>query len=351
MSNSGRGESKTLSTASNGQPSKKKDRKNNTNDKVNNVSFDDKSDSLSSNTSLDLDISFDKPASSLKELQQMFIQKLNLIQTGMQSQVDTLFNVVKMKDEIIGKLQADIGALKQSVNHISQDTSDNQNAIKECNKIMESKFAEANKYVETVKNKTVDLEDRSRRSNLVFFNFPEAADSQTEDCEQLVHNVLEKLDIMQDEEVWIERAHRLGRKQPGSDRPRPVIVKFTYFKQKQCIIKNASKFRKCPINVSEDFSKETLDIHRKLVNYGKHAKNSFEDPLKAIVHYKLIYRKLVLTYSLNKRDSNAKQITRYFSLDDISENAYWFLLKPITHDTTGRKNQDTIRNGYQPGHE
>ena len=331
MSNSGRGESKTLSTASNAQPSKKKDKKGNSNDKPSNVS-------------LDLDVSFDLPAKNLQDLQQMFQQKLIILQAETQGKIDSLYNVIKMKDEMIGKLQADIGALKKSFDFISKETSENHNLITECSKTIESKFVDTNKYIQDIKDKTVDLEDRSRRSNLVFFNFPERDNEQPGDCERLVHNVLNELNILQDEEVWIDRAHRLGRKKPDSSKPRPVIVKFSYFKHKEEIIKNASRFRNSPINVSEDFSKETLDIRKKLISYGKNAKSSYDDPVKSLIHYKLNYRRLLITYSMNKKDPNARKITRSFSLGDISGNVYWFMLKP-----EGRHVAEARGQGYQSG--
>ena len=329
MSTLGRGESKTLSTASNGQQSRKKDKKHNTPVESNMIS----------NTSIDLDVSFDKPAGSVKELQQMFQQKLidiqadfqqklTITQADFQGRVDTLYNIVKMKEETIGRLQADIGALKESYNFMSKQTSENSNLITECSKTMETKLADASKYIQTVKDKTVDLEDRSRRSNLVFFNFPECENGQTENCEALIHDVLRKVNMLQDEEVWIDRAHRLGRKKPDLHKPRPIIVKFSYYKHKEYIIKHASQFRNIPINVSEDFSKETLDIHRKLISHGKHAKNSYNDSTKSILNYKLNYRRLLVTYSMNKVDPYAKKVTRSFTLGDISDNVHWFMLKP-----------------------
>ena len=343
-SRAGQGKGSPLSSASNPNGKKKK-KSHDTSDDINNSIF--------SNTSIDLDVSFDKPAGSLKELQQMFINKLNLIQAETQSKVDTLFNVVKMKDEIIGKLQADIGKLqadvgallKVSVSYMTKETSDHQKMIDDCNKAMESKFSDTEKYMQDIKNKTVDLEDRSRRSNLVFFNFPEARNGETENCEQMIHELLKKVDILQDEDVWIDRAHRLGRKQPESNKMRPIIVKFSYYKHKEFIIQNASKFRNSPINVSEDFSKETLQIHKQLIGFGKHAKSSYDDPVKSLVHYKLNYRRLVVTYSLNKRDPNAKKVTKTFSLGDILNNACWFDFK----------SRDPVRQahgvGYQPGNE
>ena len=148
-----------------------------------------------------------------------------------------------------------------------------------------------------MKSKTIDLEDRSRRSNLVFYYVAEVANGVNEDCEQNIVNLLDSLHIFPpgDNEVWIDRAHRIGRKSPeNGTRPRPIIVKFTYFKQKKLIIASGNKFRHSHVNVSEDFSRETLGIHKELRYHGKQAKEAFNDPIKSLVHYKVSYKRLVV---------------------------------------------------------
>ena len=103
-----------------------------------------KRESISSNASTDLDVSFDKTANSVKELQLMFEHQLTLVKTEFQSKVDTLYNVVKLKDEAIRKLQAEIGELKQSFNYMSKEISKNHNLVNECTKTMEHKFEDTN---------------------------------------------------------------------------------------------------------------------------------------------------------------------------------------------------------------
>ena len=178
-----------------------------------------------------------------------------------------------------------------------------------------------------LESKTVDLEDRSRRCNLVFYNFTEAPPNVTENCERMVLNLLNALQIFDGEEtVWIERAHRLGRRMPGNVKPRPVIVCFSYYKQKQEIIKNGAQFKNSTINVSEDFSRETLEEHKKLCTYGANAKQTYTNDMKAIKHYKVTYRHLVLTYSVNKSDTNTATFVRSFTLRDITQNpGNWFI--------------------------
>ena len=140
-------------------------------------------------------------------------------------------------------------------------------------------------------------------------------------------------DFLNGEDAWIDRAHRLGKRKPENDsKPRPIIVKFAYYKQKEKIIQSGNKFKNCEINVCEDYSKETLLVHKQLWKYGKEAKETlYHDNLKAITYYKIAYKRLVLTYTTNKNNTTASTFTRSFSLDYIQRNRSWFV--PPNHQS------------------
>ena len=219
-----------------------------------------------------------------------------------------------------------IGELKKSFDFLSKETSEiklsQDNAIKNLDNKIESNV----RYVHEIKNKTIDLEDRSRRENLVFFNFPEAAEETAEQCEQYIKDLISSLSILPDDEVlYIDRAHRLGRKTPEStNKPRPIIAKFSYFKQKDEIIKNGYKFRNTAINVSEDYSGETLKEHKLLREHGRNAAQVFSNLMKSVIGYKVVYKRLLITYSVNKNKRDAKKFVKSFTLDYIMNNPYWF---------------------------
>ncbi|KAL0201993.1 hypothetical protein M9458_000011, partial [Cirrhinus mrigala] len=74
---------------------------------------------------------------------------------------------------------------------------------------------------------------RSMRDNLVFSGIPESAE---EDAKATVKSFIKtylKLPEETVENICFERVHRLGAKKPGGPRPRPVVAKFGYFKQKE----------------------------------------------------------------------------------------------------------------------
>ena len=67
---------------------------------------------------------------------------------------------------------------------------------------------------EYVHNKLVDLEDRSRRNNLMINEIKEKVGEGWEDCEAEVETLFrEKLDI--EDKIIIERAHRAKKQKPA----------------------------------------------------------------------------------------------------------------------------------------
>jgi predicted nuclease with TOPRIM domain len=74
----------------------------------------------------------------------------------------------------------------------------------------------------TLRNKIVDLQARSMRDNLLFFNIPER---DQENTTEIIHELLEtKMEIRDARnKVKIDRSHRIGRKREGNRKPRPIV--------------------------------------------------------------------------------------------------------------------------------
>ena len=133
-----------------------------------------------------------------------------------------------------------------------------------------------------------DLENRSKRNNLVFWNVHEKLENQI-GCIQLIENLLVKhvkIDHLE-EEVVIEHAHRSGKtkkRQGGSDSPRPIHVKFLNWSDKEFILHRAlSALKDNPLNpggakiiVTDDVSKKVWD-DRKLLK-SQHLPEILERP-------------------------------------------------------------------------
>lgn len=139
-----------------------------------------------------------------------------------------------------------------------------------CEVMQENK--ELKEKIDRLENKMDDLEGRSRRNNLLFHGIP-YPQGQTElwsDCEKAVKSVLkDELGIKDD--VEIERSHRLQ----GGKSPRPIIVCFSKFKDKERILASRKTLRdkRSDVFINEDFTPRVRDKRRLLLPFLKKAKS------------------------------------------------------------------------------
>uniref|UniRef100_A0A6B0VBG9 Putative tick transposon n=1 Tax=Ixodes ricinus TaxID=34613 RepID=A0A6B0VBG9_IXORI len=112
-----------------------------------------------------------------------------------------------------------------------------------------------------------DNENRLRRSNLLFFGCP---DDQAETWSQSERKIIDfcanNLGVQLDPSN-LERSHRLGKFQPNKHRP--IIVKFSRFKDKESILAAGFKLKDTHFAVREDFSEAVRFARSKLYEYGK----------------------------------------------------------------------------------
>ena len=109
-------------------------------------------------------------------------------------------------------------------------------------------------------NRVIDLQARSMRDNLLFYN---VAENKEENTTEIVYNILEShFGLENSKEIKIDRAHRMGRKIKG--KPRAIVAKFIYFSDKQRILMNAKKLKGTGIAISEQFPEEIVSIRKRL---------------------------------------------------------------------------------------
>ena len=155
--------------------------------------------------------------------------------------------------------------------------------------IMEHEVKNLKKERNDLVSKLDDLENRSRRNNLVFHGISESQ-NQNENCQNLItKELLVDFVGLSPDDFKVERCHRTPSSRmnpaPGTkDRPRPRIihVAFSSYSEKElarkaCVQKfRATKFKDGKIFVSDDFSKRILnkrkdkmDTFRRLKEEGK----------------------------------------------------------------------------------
>ena len=270
-----------------------------------------------------METAFDEKVEALKkDMEAKYDEHVKRLSRDFDAKVDVMMTMLQAKDTEIGRLNKDLGTLQATSNFLTKETRDldakiNTNA---------ATIRQANAEVDSVKNKTSDLEDRSRRNNIVFFNIPES-EQDNEDCEKLVKDVLRHNKIMDPnpevDNVWFERAHRIGpitKKREGKQRP--IIVRFSYFKQKQSVIQGGSLLKNSPVNMSEDYSRTTIDIHKKLVDAAKAARQANSN----IKSFKMLYRRVRVSAQI---PGNEKFVSKTFSVADINNDPNWYNFVPM----------------------
>lgn len=110
-------------------------------------------------------------------------------------------------------------------------------------------------------DKSIDIEARSRRNNLLFHNL---AENRSEDCTSLVLEFLSNmLNIQNLDRSSIERAHRLGRYDRNKG-IRPIIVAFSSYHLVETVMSNVSRLKDTRFSVNKDFPVEISRARRLL---------------------------------------------------------------------------------------
>ena len=131
--------------------------------------------------------------------------------------------------------------------------------------------------IETIRDRvsaleaTVESQERySRRENILLHNVKEEDGENFWNIRSKVVNIINKsidsADKLSDHDVT--RAHRLG-KSPRTDKPRPIIVRFSNFMDKMKVIKGRQSLRAQGLGVSNDLTKNQRSELDKLKEKGK----------------------------------------------------------------------------------
>lgn len=116
--------------------------------------------------------------------------------------------------------------------------------------MIESRLTEYDRRLLLLEYKSIYLDARGRRKNLVFVGFTE---ERGEDCKLKIQNfVRNKLEIQS--EIVIDRAHRLGKYKRHSNRS--IIVAFRDYSATEAILFGASKLKESRYAINRDFPKE-----------------------------------------------------------------------------------------------
>ena len=260
----------------------------------------------------------------LAELETQLIRVTSLA-SDLQSKVIVLENKLVEKDKQLIDVINDLRAIKTS----TQFMSDVADEVEKMKTDVSGQVNNVSSKVTSLQWKTNDLEDRSRRDNLIFWNIPEPEEGileSSDDCEKKIIDELIECYPANGcmDKVSFERVHRLGPKK--KNKTRAIIAKLSYHKDKCYILDNSRSLKRSKIGmtISEDFCPSTLALRKELWTAAKAAQNAYIDATFKITHVKLVYQRAVISY-FNK--ASQKYFTKSFSISDIKSSNDWYVIK------------------------
>ena len=164
---------------------------------------------------------------------------------------------------------------------------------------LNQKVQDMNSITTSLLHKVDDLENRSRRNNLIIHGIEESDGETWEITENKVTDFIRshlKVSLRGN----VQRAHRLGRK--GNDNKiRPAIICFSDWKDRDKVLSASVVLKGTSYFVNEDFSYEVREARRNLMRYARE---------RRWINWKIRYNKLLYRNSTYVYDSEAKAVIR-----------------------------------------
>lgn len=183
--------------------------------------------------------------------------------------------LITAKTEMLNKLDK----LEKAQSTINKDVEDLKKSFQETDlQIQESKsnlLLKADKTeVEVLKEKIDDLENRSKRNNVVIWGIQEGSEKDYTSMEEFIEVELFQNHMNFERRIEVMRAHRTSIKRNPSEndtpKPRPIHVYLLRYTDKVFLLKQAAsklkdnKYKEAGIFISDDVSKTVRDERSKL---------------------------------------------------------------------------------------
>ena len=191
-------------------------------------------------------------------------------------------NSLKSLNSTVSSLQTSIENTNETVTNIQAKCANLETTTKSQSQEIEQLKLQNYKLstkLDQLTEKTMYMDSQTRRSNLIFYGLTE---STPDDCENKVKHFIkvqlglkelfEPDNLEQDSAasatagLQLERCYRIGQKRKDDPQPRPIIVKFSRFQDRQTVWQKRKVLReKGPqMRISEDFPEEILERRRLL---------------------------------------------------------------------------------------
>ena len=217
----------------------------------------------------------------------------------------TISNELKalIKDTVENEIQALSSSLELTLNE-KQTLLDKVNSLEKRLKLTEGLLIQAQTKLRLQNEKIIDLQSRSMRENLVIKGIPEDDNESWEKTREKVVDLMKnELGIDNSSIEMIDRAHRIGAKNPKNRNSRSIVAKFSTSDAKGGIFKNIRKLAGKNISINEQLPPEVQERRNRLWHKFKEAKARAKED-----------RTVKVTWQYDKLKVNDKI---YTAVDDI----------------------------------
>nr|CAI5820568.1 unnamed protein product [Callosobruchus analis]CAI5830314.1 unnamed protein product [Callosobruchus analis]CAI5856516.1 unnamed protein product [Callosobruchus analis] len=123
----------------------------------------------------------------------------------------------------------------------------------------------------TLKNKLQNLEQKLKKYNIVIYGVTETEETAVSQTVNFINNQL-KVKVGEEK---IRDAYRIGRKQEGQLKVRPLVVEFLNYSTKQSVIISAKKLpRGCGFYITNDYTQEEYNKRKVLYTHLRKAREA-----------------------------------------------------------------------------
>ena len=197
-----------------------------------------------------------------KRLFDLLSKKLDTMNAHQERRHGEICEKIEALERSTSKLTSDIGSLKESCSKLEDELAGVKSTVE--NKADMPKVLELERSI-------IDLQNRSRRNNVVIWNVPEGSEDGMRMTEFIKYLLNDHMKLEEAEEIEIMRAHRTPTTRNRDQlKSRPIHVYLLRYTDRQFILANAAKtlkdnpYKGSKLYISDDVTKEIRE-QRKLL--------------------------------------------------------------------------------------
>ena len=187
------------------------------------------------------------------------LDKLEETNNKVEQTVNHIQNKITLYEESLRFSQGDITELQTQQRKIINQLEVQNNTIEQIAESLYILRAEKNYLEENMRK----LEDYSYRDNLLFEGIPER---KNENCIQQMQKIMKNnMKIDDAYKIPIVRCHRLGRFSGKARRPRPIIIRFHFYPDRERVFEERRRLKGTNIFVAEHFCNKTTQRRKAML--------------------------------------------------------------------------------------